>query len=216
LAAQRVGATGKVVGLDLNPGMLSVARSLPPVSGAPIEWKEGDAVATPFRDASFDVVLCQLGLQYFTDRPRAVREMYRVLVPGGRLALLVWRPIRYSPGFAALADALGRHINPDAAKIMHAPFSLGDAEELRSLLKGAGFVGIAVRIGIGTVRFPSLEEFVTQYVAAAPFAGHVAKADEGARTAFLRDVSEALRPYTDDEGVAFPIEGHLAFAGKAP
>ncbi len=126
----------------------------------------------------------------------------------------MWRRIRFSPGFAALADALERHISADAAKIMHAPFSLGDADELHALLKGAGFVGIIVRIGIGTVRFPSLEEFVTQYVAATPFAGHVAKADEGARTAFLMDVSEALRPYADDEGVAFPIEGHLAVGGK--
>ncbi len=73
---------------------------------------------------------------------------------------------------------------------MYTPFPLGDAEELRSLLKGAGFVGIAVRIGIGTVRFPSLEEFVTQYMTAAPLRVTSRRRTRGARTAFLKDVSE--------------------------
>lgn len=127
-----------MTGLDLNPGMLTVARSVPPAPGASIEWREGDAAPMPFPDGAFEVVLCQLGLQYFTDRSKALREMHRVLAPGGRLALMVWRSIRYSPGFAVLADALERHVSPEAAKVTHAPFSLGDTEELRCLMTGAG------------------------------------------------------------------------------
>jgi ubiquinone/menaquinone biosynthesis C-methylase UbiE len=93
LAAPHVGVTGKVVGLDLNPGMLAVARSLPPPQGAMVEWREGDAGALPFAEAFFDVAFCQLGLQYFPDRSKAVREVYRVLKPGGRFVALVWRAI---------------------------------------------------------------------------------------------------------------------------
>src|SRR5215218_1556352 len=121
-AAPRVGPTGAVVGLDLSPAMLAAAAALPSVAGAPIAWQEGNALALPFADRSFDVVVCQQGLQFFPDRLAAMREMRRVLVPGGRVALAVWRPIEHSPGFAVFADALDRHIGPD---LLAGPFSLG-------------------------------------------------------------------------------------------
>ena len=63
LAAPHLGVTGEVVGFDLNPGMLAVARSLPPPQGATVEWREGDAGSLPFAEALFDVAFCQLGLQ---------------------------------------------------------------------------------------------------------------------------------------------------------
>src|SRR5262252_7176507 len=85
LAAERMGS-GRVVGLDINAGMLAVARSLNSTS---IEWYEGSALAMPFPDASFDLCLCQLGLQFFPDRPAAIRDMFRVLQLGGRGALSV-------------------------------------------------------------------------------------------------------------------------------
>jgi SAM-dependent methyltransferase len=87
LVAQRVAPTGTVVGFDLNPGMLAVARTLPLPQGAKIEWREGNVSAMPFPDASFDLTLCQQGLQFFPDRSAALREMRRVLAPRGRLAL---------------------------------------------------------------------------------------------------------------------------------
>src|SRR4029453_7279041 len=74
LAAEAVGVDGRVAALDLNPGMLAVASELPAVEGAAIEWVEGDAQALPFGEASFDVVCCQLGLQFFPHRERALRE----------------------------------------------------------------------------------------------------------------------------------------------
>ena len=91
LAAERM-VSGRVVGLDFNPGMLAVARSVPN-SGVAIEWFEGSALSLPFDDSSFDVVFCQLGLQFFPDRPLALREMKRVLVPSGRIALSVYSAI---------------------------------------------------------------------------------------------------------------------------
>ena len=214
LAAQRVGTSGKVVGLDLSPGMLAVARSLPPVPGAPIEWREGDAVNIPLTDSSFDVVICQLGLQFFADKSKALRNIFRVLNDKGRLVLLVWRPIQYSPGFAALATALGRQIGGEAEEMIHTPFSLGDREELRTLLQGAGFKNIVIRIEVGPVRFPSSENMVSSYIAATPLSGHVAKASERARMLLVKDFSEVMEHYTDDEGVVFPIEGNLAVATK--
>ena len=71
IAAQRVGAAGRVVGVDLNPGMIAVARSLPAPAGAPIEWLERSALDLQLPDASFDAVLCQQGLQFFPDKLKA-------------------------------------------------------------------------------------------------------------------------------------------------
>jgi ubiquinone/menaquinone biosynthesis C-methylase UbiE len=90
IAAQRAGPAGRVTGVDLNAGMISVARSLPAPQGARVEWLEGSALAIPLPDASVDAVLCQQGLQFFPDKALALREMRRVLDRGGRLALSVW------------------------------------------------------------------------------------------------------------------------------
>ncbi|MFQ5692095.1 MAG: class I SAM-dependent methyltransferase [Nitrospinota bacterium] len=212
LAARRVGADGKVIGLDLNPGMLAVARSIPPPPpppGASIEWQRGSADALGFADGSFDVVLCQQGLQYFPDKPAALREMRRVLVPGGRLALSVVRPIEHSPGHAALADALERHVSSEAAGILRAGFGFGDAEALRALIAGAGFRGVVIRRGVAWAHFPSPEEFVRRQVEGSPLARPVAEA-EGARDALVSDLRVALQPYVKDTGLKIPVETNHA------
>jgi SAM-dependent methyltransferase len=194
--------------VDLNPGMLAIARSVEPS----VDWQEGNAGALPFADGSFDVVFCQLGLQYFPDRSAALGEMHRVLAPNGRVVLLVWRPIQHSPGFAILAGALERHVGAHAATIMRAPFGLGDAEELRTLMIGAGFRDTAIRSEAGTVHFPSTGDFIRCQVAGSPLAGPVGQADDHARQALIQEVSGALQPFTGAEGLLFPIEGHVAKA----
>jgi ubiquinone/menaquinone biosynthesis C-methylase UbiE len=217
LVAQEVGRTGSVIGLDLNPGMLAVAASsaasAPPTS-APMTWQEASATKMPFPDAAFDIAYCQLGLQFFPDRPAALREMHRVLVAEGRLGLMVWRSIEHSPGFGVLAAALARHVSSEAAGIMRAPFALADAEELRGLIAAAGFRDITIRPVAGTVRFPSVARFVQDYVAGSPLAGHVAKVSDEARAALVSEVSDALRPHLAAGALAFPIEAHLASAKK--
>jgi SAM-dependent methyltransferase len=211
-AAERVGEGGTVVAVDLNPGMLAVARSLPAPRGARVEWRQADALELPFADQAFDAVLCQLGLQFFTDRVAALREMCRVLRPGGRVVLMVWRPIERSPGFAVLAPALERHIGPDASSIMRAPFSLGDAEELGSLVGEGGFEALDLRAQTGGVHFPSVESFVASYVGGSPLAGPVAAAPAEARGALLAEVAANLRQFGQE--LEFPIEAHLARARR--
>jgi SAM-dependent methyltransferase len=207
-AAGRVGIDGKVIGLDLNPGMLAVARSLGP--NRVIEWQEGDASAMPFPDAAFDIVFCQLGLQYFPDRPKALGEMNRVLASAGRLVLMVWRSIAQSPGFGLLADALERHVGAPAAAIMRAPFCFASPEEVRALILGAGFQDVNVRAATGTVRFPSAEHFVQYQVAGSPLAGPVGQASEAAKTALINDMKATARAYKDGEGLAFPMGAYIA------
>ena len=217
LAAERVGRTGNVTGLDLNPGMLSFAASITspdPATSAPITWLEASATNMPLPDAAFDVVYCQLGLQFFPDRPAAMREMYRVLVPSGRLGLMVWQGIQYSPGFGALAAALARHVSTEAAGIMRAPFGLAEAEQLRALVAAEGFRDIAIQSVAGTVRFPSISRFVQDYVRGSPLSSHVANVSDDTRAALVSEVGDQLMPYVAGDALTFPIKAHLASARK--
>jgi len=169
----------------------------------------------PFADGTFDVAFCQQGLQFFPDRHAALGEMHRVLAPGGRLVLSVWREIELSPAFAVLADALARHISPEAGKLMTGgPFSLSDPELLRTALATAGFRDITIQPAQKILRFPSPDEFVLRYAAGSALGGAIASVDNDARAAFIANVSTRLQSYVDDQGLAFPIESNIALARK--
>lgn len=212
LAALHVGEAGHVTGLDLNPGMLAVARALPPHNGAPMTWQEGTLEALPFEDGAFDVVLCQQGLQFCPNRAGAVREMRRVLRTGGRLFCSVWRDLPHSPYNTAVVQAVTQHINPEAGQRMRAPCMLGNREELRTLLQTAGFQEVHIQIDILPMRVGSFEQFLPGQFAASPIANDVAALDGTARLHFFEQIATALQPYRDDEGYTIPIETHIAQA----
>lgn len=213
LTVPKVGTSGKVVGLDLNAGRLGVARSLSSVSEMGIEWHEGDVGALPFSDSEFDLICCQQGFQFFPDKLAASREMFRVLVSGGRLAINTWRPIEHQPGAFAMAKALGLHVSAEAEAFRHTPFALGEADAIEAPLKEAGFRDIVIRPTIKTVHFPSAEAFAIRYVCGiAPLARMVSEVDDAAREAMLQDVGTALQSYMGADGLAIPTESYLATA----
>jgi len=147
------------------------------------------------------------------DKPAAVREMHRVLVPGGRIALNVWCSLPENPESAALVEALGRHVSPEAAAVLQAPFAFSNPEVLRALVVGAGFYDVAVRPTVKVVHAPSAEAFTRRYVVGLPaVAPLVAQVDDHTRTALLQDVSAALRPYVTAAGLAIPKTSHLVTA----
>jgi ubiquinone/menaquinone biosynthesis C-methylase UbiE len=211
LAAPAVGPTGQVTGLDINAAMLAVARSRPP-SGVSITWVEGNAVAMDFPDASFDVILCQQGLQFFPDKAAALLEMHRVLVPRGRVILSVWKSA--GPYNVAVADALAHHVGVEAATRFRASRVVPDAETLYRLLIEAGFPAVEIRPSTMTIRLPSLETFVLGHLSGMPVADAVSALSEEQRAALARHVKRALEPYADGTGVAVPDEVNIATAHK--
>ena len=213
MAATKVGISGRVVGLDINGAMLAVARELPPVGGAAIEWVEASALDMPLVNGSFDVVLCQQGLQQFPDRPQALREIHRVLAPNGRLWTSVWGRIDGSPAMAALVDALGKHVGPQAANNRRAPFALGDADQLRDLLEDGGFREVRVQTLAKSVDFASPEAFVEAQLSATPLSTLGALTLETHR-AIEQDVHAALHDYLQNDRLIVPMEAHIATARR--
>jgi SAM-dependent methyltransferase len=165
-ALRRVGQEGQVVGLDLNEGMLAVAARAEPK----IEWRQGDAASLPFEDASFDVVVSQFALMYFPDRVASLSQMWRTLAPAGRLAVAVWAPIDRARGYQILVDIATRQCGGEAAGVLAAPFVLGDQAELAKLFVDSGIFGANVTLREGSIRFPSVKEFIRIEVKGSPLA----------------------------------------------
>jgi ubiquinone/menaquinone biosynthesis C-methylase UbiE len=209
-AAQAVGPHGRVVGVDVNPGMLAVAASLAPG----IDWRQADACRLPFDDGVFDVALCEQALMFFPDRAAALGEMRRVLAPGGRVALSVWRGLEHNWFYAAFAAALERHAGAEAAAMMRSPFPDWGAGELRSALEEAGFAEVRIRLEIEAEAWPSPAELLRREAASSPLAGPIGALPAADREALIGDLAHALRDYIDDDRVVFPIETHVA-TGRA-
>ena len=157
----------KVTGLDLNAGMLAVAHGVTS-EGAPIDWVEGSALDLPFPADRFDIVLCQLGLQFFPDQERALGEMRRVLKHSGRTALSVYSPIERTPGANSFVVALDEVLGAHASRIKRGEHAFADREQLETLLEDAGFSAIDVQTVIQTIAFPSVLDYVRFQLLATP------------------------------------------------
>jgi ubiquinone/menaquinone biosynthesis C-methylase UbiE len=209
-AEARVGATGFVAGIDPDPGMLAVADRLAPR----IEWRRGTAEALPYPDHSFDVVLSQFGLMFFSDRSLALREMLRVLVPGGTLGVAVWDSLESSAAYPLEVELLRQMAGEPAAKALRAPFVLGNTEELTALFEGAGAMSIDIATRNGTARFPSVRSMVEADLRGwLPVMGVVL--EEEVIQQILEQAENALHSYVTAEGqIVFDSPGHIITATK--
>jgi ubiquinone/menaquinone biosynthesis C-methylase UbiE len=185
-AAERVGSSGKVVGIDVAPDMIEVARAAAAPSEPAIDWREGDAASLPFPDGSFDVVLSQMGLMLFPDKPAALAEMRRVLVAGGRVALNT--PGAINRRLEILAEGLARHVDANLAGFVHAIFSMSDPATHEQLLRDAGFRSVETNVAITTLHLPPPKEFLWQYINLTPLGAFVGQAPEEAQAALEADV----------------------------
>ncbi len=207
-AATRVGPSGRVTGLDLNDAMLVVARRLRP----DIEWRQGDAMKLPFADGAFDVVASQMAFMFFPDQVAALSEMWRVLAPGGRLAVAVCAPIGRAAGYRRLAEILRRRIGDQAAAMVEGYFAHGEEGQLRRLAEAAGIGGAKALTREGWARFASIDECIRIEIRGSPLAELV---DAAGYDAVVRDARRDLRDYCDAQGrLVMPLDAAILAARK--
>ena len=210
-AALRSGDEGRVAGLDASPGMLAVAKRLAPG----IEWREGAAESLPYAADSFDAAVSQFGLMFFQDRTQALREMLRVLVPGGRIAVAVWESLHHSQAYPIEVDLLERIAGEPAANALRAPFVLGDREELTTLFRDAGVASVEIVTHTGTARFPSIRTMVEADLRGwLPVMGVVLTEEQIEH--ILNEAEQALCQYVTANGtVEFDSPAHIVTGMKS-
>lgn len=172
----------------------------------------------PFPDGTFEVVLCQWGLECFPDRAQGLREMVRVLVRNGRPGLRVWRALDRQPFQTAVLAALDRHLFSGQAvpgrADMTQPFSLGDAYTLQASVADAGFRDIDIEVRTHLICFASVQDYALGFLSSTPITSQVAAMEEQARTTMLEEIADALHPFVTEEGLAAPAEDHVVLARK--
>jgi ubiquinone/menaquinone biosynthesis C-methylase UbiE len=218
--AAKMAAPGHVTGLDVNAGMLAVARGVVN-EGASVDWMEGSALDLPFPSGHFDVVLCQLGLQFFPDQPRALREMRRVLRGPGRAALSVYSPIDRTPGANAFVCALDEVLGPMASRIKRGEHSFANPEQLEKLLRDAGFGVIDVQTVEQTIVFPSVLDYVRFQLLATPMTVLLKDKAEPDRHAIISSVASETATLSTSAMLqrgqfTFPQEAYVAIARPNP
>ena len=209
-ASSQIGKDGYVAGLDPAPGMLAVAHQLAPA----IEWKEGIAEELPYEDNSFDAVISQFGLMFFRDRPAALREMLRVLVPSGQMSVAVWQSLENSEAYSIEVSILERLAGKRAADALRTPFVFGDSTELEKLFRDAGVSSVNVSSHNGTARFPSIRTMVEADLRGwLPVMGVILTEEQ--IESILNDAEQTLSEYVTTEGtVEFSVPAHIVTGEK--
>jgi ubiquinone/menaquinone biosynthesis C-methylase UbiE len=214
--APAVGAGGTVVGLDISPDMLDVARSTAVDAGLDIEWRQGAAEALEFPDGAFHLVVCQFALMFFDDRNAALAEMYRVLEPGGRAVIAVWQGLDRHPFYRTLDEVIQRRLGMSGIGDI---FGLGDTGELRALMERAGFRDVRIEQASMPARFPEPELFLAGEIdvdtAAIPA---MQRLDPGQRqeivAAIRDDMEHPLREVTEGNEVVLPFHANLVVGSR--
>ena len=165
---KKTGGKGEFHGVDISEGMLEVARRSAEAQGLDVRFTKGDAENLNYPDAKFDIVISNMSLQFFPDKPRALSEIRRVLKPGGRLAVLFGAGPIYEEVWEVLEEvAAGRPEHPGfAASVEEIRAMHIGLEETEALMEGAGFEKTHVYARHRLVYYEP--EFIIHYI---PYAG---------------------------------------------
>jgi ubiquinone/menaquinone biosynthesis C-methylase UbiE len=137
LAATLPGSTS-IVATDLNQAMLDQAAAVG--TSRPVEWRQADVMKLPFGDAAFDAVVCQFGVMFFPDKPKAFAEVHRVLKPGGIFVFNVWDRIEANEFADVVTQALAVMFPQDPPRFMaRTPHGYHDKSAVERDLAAGGF-----------------------------------------------------------------------------
>lgn len=202
-AAEAVGPHGRVVGIDLSGRMANAARRQAQehgVSNATFVRMDAEKLELP--DASFDVVLCALGLMYMPDPVQALREMRRVLRAGGRIAVIVWGD-RSLCGWSPLFAIVDAEVESEVCPLF---FRLGENATLAELCEYTGFDIVRQRRIATTLEYADADEACRAAFIGGPVALAWSRFDEDVRARVRQCYVESLEPWRHERGYRVPGE----------
>jgi len=201
-AAHQIGARGRVVGTDLSAEMVNAIAARAAEHGVRGEFLRQDAESLEFPDASFDVVLCALGLMYVPDARKAMREMRRVLRPGGRAVASVWGA-RKNCGWAEIFPIVERRVASEVCPLF---FMLGTGESLADSFAEAGFTNVEAHRITTVLHYANGDEAIGASFAGGPVALAYAHFDEATRESAHAEYLASIAEWRDGDAYHVPGE----------
>lgn len=204
--------TVHITATDLNEPMLDQARAR--IGTGRVRWRREDALSLSFPPSTFDVVLCQFGVMFFPDKPRAFREVCRVLKPGGRFIFSLWDRLERNPLPEITERTVAALFPVDAPRSNQVPFSYHDPDLVRADLASAGLVASEVEVVVGHSRAPCAHTMATAYVQGGVLRHEIEAHGPGWLERATQVVSDALVATFGDGPVAVPNQALLVTAHK--
>jgi ubiquinone/menaquinone biosynthesis C-methylase UbiE len=204
--------TTRIVATDLNPGMLTQAAARLP-GGARLEWQQADALALPFDDRSFDVVVCQFGVMFFPDKEQGYREARRVLRPGGHFVFNTWGRIEESEFEDVVTNALALVFSEDPPRFLaRTPHGYHDLERIHGELTRAGFTSIASETLTETSPAPSARAAAVALCQGSPLRSEIEARDPARLDEATERATEALAKRFGNGPIAGRMQAHVLTA----
>ena len=215
--ASRVGASGRVTALDLSPELLEIAAERARQRGlANFTTQQGDAQHLPFGDETFDLATSRFGVMFFQECVQAMREVRRVLKPGGRACFVAWGPFE-QPYWATTMGVVLKHVGgPLLTPGGPDPFRFAKLGSLSLVLRDAGFAEVQEETRSVPWTWPGTPEEVWEQAraVATPFLPMLKRVPAEKWDAINREVHEAIQPYVEGGSIKFGAVVVLASAAK--
>jgi ubiquinone/menaquinone biosynthesis C-methylase UbiE len=203
--ASRLPASAHIVATDLNQPMLDHAMARQS-RDREIEWRQADALALPFEDQRFDVVVCQFGVMFFPNKVRGYQEAHRVLKPGGHLLFNVWDKISENEFADTVTESLAAIFPHDPPRFMaRIPHGYHDVPQIRGELNAAGFANISVDAVDDKSKAPSPRDPAIAYCQGTPLRNEI-EARDASR---LQDATEVAARALAHRFGSGAIEGRI-------
>lgn len=211
--AALTGEEGCILATDISDEMVKIGSQRAKAKGYPhVGFKRMDAENLDVEDSSFDLVTCALGIMYFPDPDQALKEMYRVLKPGGRAVVAIWGS-RKKCGWAEIFPIVDARVSSDVCPMF---FSLGEQDVIKFPFAKAGFTNINIQKIEVNLPYSSDEEACQASFMGGPVAMAYSRFDEQTKEEAQKEYIESIQPYKTATGYDIPGEFVVAIGIKPP
>jgi len=210
----RLDGRGSLLATDLNEAMIAYGRSRIP-RRPDLEWSQADATKLPLCDRSFDAVVCQFGLMFFPDKAAAIREVFRVLTPGGVYLFNVWDAFAYNPIARITHETVAGFFPTDPPRFYAVPYGFHEPEPIRTLLTEAGFERTQWAHVDKTGTSPSAEDAATGLLEGNPIRDAIVARRAEALPEIKRALAARIAAELGDRPVRVPLRA-LVFSARRP
>lgn len=207
------GPQGRISAIDIDKGMLEVAKRN--ISNLQVDWFVGDAQKLSFKDAEFDLVVCQFGIMFFPDKAKAFAEAYRVLKSGGLFLFNVWDELKFNPGSALMQDILKEILLEDAPDFRNSgPFSFNNKDVITQMMEDAGFEMLKMEVIKRTGYYQNSEDLIKGFVDGSLLAYYLQDKDPAIGEKLKNKIRESMHARFGNTSLEIPMQAIVIEAKK--